>query len=103
LDAMPQGGRLDVELRVDVNRSIVLTVRDTGAGISPAIADRLFTPFATSKPTGTGLGLSICRRIVEGHGGSISAQNSPVGGASFTMQLPITGEESANVHRAGSR
>jgi signal transduction histidine kinase len=90
LDAMPQGGRLSVEL--ENGDGIRLEVRDTGPGIAPEMVGRLFTPFASSKPTGTGLGLSICRRAVEDHGGRISAANGPQGGACFTVTLP-SGED----------
>jgi signal transduction histidine kinase len=90
LDAMPHGGRLEVELEpaTAVGRSIHLRVTDTGTGIPPEMAGRLFTPFASTKATGTGLGLSISRRIIEEHGGRISADNRPEGGASFTITLP---------------
>jgi signal transduction histidine kinase len=89
LDAMPQGGRLTVELEPSV-QEVQVRVNDTGAGISPEIAGRLFTPFASSKPTGTGLGLSISRRIIEEHGGQIHGGNWPEGGARFTITLPAT-------------
>ena len=52
------------------------------------MAGRLFTPFASTKPTGTGLGLSLARRIVEEHGGRITGANQPDGGACFTIELP---------------
>jgi signal transduction histidine kinase len=87
LDAMPRGGALRVELEAG-ERECRLRVRDTGPGIAPEIAGRLFTPFASTKPTGTGLGLSLSRRIVEEHGGTISAANLPEGGACFTITLP---------------
>ena len=51
---------------------------------------RLFTPFVTTKANGVGIGLAIARTIVEAHGGTIGARNSPVGGAIFTLTLPAT-------------
>ena len=77
LDAMPRGGRLEVTLANHGDTGARITVADTGGGIPPHMAERLFTPFATTKPTGTGLGLTISGRIVEEHGGSISAANRP--------------------------
>jgi signal transduction histidine kinase len=88
LDAMPQGGRLEVRLEAAPRGPLHLTVGDTGPGIADEVAGRLFTPFATTKPTGTGLGLSISRRILEEHGGSIAAGGRPGGGARFTITLP---------------
>ncbi len=87
LDAMPRGGRLEVALEA-ARDGVCLRVSDTGSGIPPEMQGRLFTPFASSKPTGTGLGLSISRRIVEEHGGRLVAENRPGGGACFTITLP---------------
>ena len=91
LDAMPRGGELRVELEAG-ERECRLRVRDTGPGIAPEVAERLFTPFASTKPTGTGLGLSLSRRIVEEHGGTITAASRPEGGACFTITLPRSAE-----------
>jgi len=93
LDAQPQGGR--VELRLTAAEDAKLEVCDEGPGLSPAIADRLFTPFASTKPTGTGLGLSISRRVAEAHGGSLRGCNQPGGGACFTLTLPVRSPQSA--------
>ncbi len=90
LDAMSQGGILAVSLETLARETVHITVTDTGVGISTEIMPRLFTPFTTTKPTGTGLGLSISRRIVEEHGGRISANNRPEGGACFIITIPRT-------------
>lgn len=68
---------------------VEVCVRDHGPGISPDIAARLFTPFATTKPYGHGLGLSISRDIIERHGGTLTGANAAEGaGAVFTLSLP---------------
>jgi signal transduction histidine kinase len=90
-DAMPDGGTILVRFRPEPDQ-VITEIEDTGPGIAPEIAPRLFEAFMTyGKSKGTGLGLSICRRIVEDHGGRISAGNSPRGGALFTLQLPRNG------------
>ena len=66
-----------------------ISVADTGPGIIPEVADRLFEPFVTTKKTGMGLGLSICRDIVEAHHGRLTTAPSPEGGAVFRISLPI--------------
>jgi signal transduction histidine kinase len=89
LDAMPRGGRLEIGLEESSSGGVRFTISDTGMGIAPEIASRLFTPFTTTKETGTGLGLSISRRIVEEHGGQLRAANRPEGGACFSITLPV--------------
>ena len=89
IDEMPHGGAITI--RFSVNAGTVITeIQDSGRGIAPEILDRLFEPFAThGKTKGTGLGLSICQRIIEEHGGTISAHNGPAGGAVFRFALPV--------------
>jgi two-component system, NtrC family, sensor histidine kinase HydH len=65
-----------------------LTVSDRGPGIPPGAADKLFTPFFTTRTGGTGLGLSIAQQIAVLHGGSIKAENRPDGGSQFTIWIP---------------
>ena len=69
---------------------VVVEVRDDGPGIARKVLERLFEPFVSTKETGLGLGLSICRRLVEGHGGSIRGGNAPEGGALFAFTLPAS-------------
>jgi signal transduction histidine kinase len=90
LDAMPGGGRLVVRV-VTSTRTAQLEVEDSGAGVAPEMAGRLFQPFASTKPTGTGLGLSLSRRIVEEHGGRIEGGKASLGGARFVIELPLAG------------
>lgn len=72
----------------DGNGNVRLTVQDTGAGIEPAVLARIFEPFFTTKSAGMGMGLSVSRAIVQAHGGRLSVENAPEGGAIFRVQLP---------------
>ncbi len=69
--------------------SVLATVRDTGHGFSPEVAERLFQPFFTTKPGGMGLGLSVSRSLVESQGGQVWATPNPDRGASFHFTLPV--------------
>ncbi len=88
------GGRVDVE--VDAASGMArLVVRDSGSGLTRAALERLFEPFFTSKERGTGLGLAVSKGIVQAHGGSIEAANTPAGGARFEVRLPAVLREQA--------
>ncbi|HKG46404.1 MAG TPA: ATP-binding protein [Pyrinomonadaceae bacterium] len=67
--------------------SVVIQVRDTGPGISPADLRKIFIPFFTTKAKGHGIGLALTHRIVTQHGGTLTAANSPEGGAVFTIRI----------------
>jgi two-component system, NtrC family, sensor histidine kinase HydH len=102
LDALKRGGRIEVCLRGSSRGDATITVVDSGPGIPGVMADRLFTPFASTKPTGTGLGLCISRRIVEEHGGRMEASNrSRGGGACLTVTLPTARKELRHAVTAG--
>ncbi|MBK7874346.1 MAG: HAMP domain-containing protein [Planctomycetes bacterium] len=80
IEAMPQGGKLDVRLdRVveDGAPKLRLVVRDTGVGLSDTVRARLFEPYFTTRTHGTGLGLAICARLVDEMGGTIELENLP--------------------------
>ena len=66
----------------------VIEVRDSGPGIPAETLARLFTPFFTTKPEGTGLGLTVSTAIVRDHGGTLTGNNRPEGGAMFRIDLP---------------
>jgi PAS domain S-box-containing protein len=73
----------------DETHRVLVTVTDSGVGISAENADRLFNAFFTTKSSGMGMGLSICRSIVEAHGGRMSAANNVGPGATFQCVLPV--------------
>jgi PAS domain S-box-containing protein len=73
-----------------VEHGLRITVADQGPGIPPEQLEQAFAPFFTTKPDGLGLGLNICRTIVEAHGGFMTVENRPGGGAAFSFTLPTT-------------
>lgn len=88
-DAMPAGGKVTVRFQQSAGE-LVTEIADTGPGIAPEIAGKLFQAFATfGKEHGTGLGLSICKKIAEDHHGRIWARNEPGLGAVFAFALPL--------------
>lgn len=88
LQAMPQGGRFVFHASREKDE-LVLRFEDTGPGIPPEIADRLFESFVTAgKKHGTGLGLAIVKRITQEHGGSVSFTSQPGKGTTFEVRLP---------------
>ncbi|MHB8973709.1 MAG: sensor histidine kinase [Pirellulaceae bacterium] len=70
---------------------VTIEVADRGCGLPADLGERIFEPFVSTKEGGTGLGLPICKRIVEEHGGTITAQTRPGGGAVFTVELLVAG------------
>jgi signal transduction histidine kinase len=103
-DAMPDGGTLTLGVTdteqmpggasrhpwAKGGRSVIISVRDTGHGIPPAIMDRIFDPYFTTKGVGkgTGLGLATVHGIVKDHGGLIKVESSPGQGTTFRVFLP---------------
>lgn len=89
VDALGGGGRVTISLVTEAPSGLIrLTVEDDGPGIREDLLGRLFEPFVSTKPSGTGLGLTVCRRIIDSHGGALTAENRPEGGARFTILLP---------------
>ncbi|MBN1885605.1 MAG: response regulator [Candidatus Krumholzibacteriota bacterium] len=89
VQACDRGGALSVRLAEAPDRAFVaVTVADTGEGIGPEAADKLYNPFFTTRPEGTGLGLSISRKIVEAHGGRLFHESEQGRGTTFYIELP---------------
>jgi hypothetical protein len=93
LEAM--AGRTTKELKVTVaslsQTQVGVTIEDTGAGIPETEIKRIFEPFRSLKESGSGIGLALCQKVVREHGGHITAENIPSGGARFCVSLPIAG------------
>jgi two-component system sensor histidine kinase PilS (NtrC family) len=88
LEAMPDGGRLQVRLRCE-GEELVLTVRDQGRGIGRDDQGRMFEPFQSGSAMGTGLGLAIVYRIVKEHRGDIRVRTMPGRGTQVDVRLPL--------------
>jgi two-component system, LuxR family, sensor kinase FixL len=82
-----QKRELEISTRWIDPETVEISVADTGTGIAPEIAHKLFQPFMTTKPQGMGVGLSISRTIVEAHGGRLWAEAHPKGGTVFRLTL----------------
>lgn len=95
--AIEGNGRITVSTREEAGR-VRIDVADTGTGIEPAILERIFEPYFTTKPegVGTGLGLNVARDIARAHGGDITVESVPGHGATFTVRLPIDAGETDN-------
>ena len=87
IEAMPQGGALSIAA-CSYDNHVELSFADTGAGIPPESLAMIFEPFYTTKEDGTGLGLAVSHNIIQEHGGSITASNTP-DGAAFILSLPV--------------
>ncbi len=90
VDAMEGKGVLEVRTHKDgKGHTVTLAVSDTGKGISAKDINKIFDPFFTTKEGGSGLGLSIVHKIIEIHGGDISAESRVHHGTTFTLTLPV--------------
>jgi two-component system sensor histidine kinase HydH len=87
VQASPVGSPATARVEMEGDR-LVFTVSDRGPGIPPEDLERIFEPFYTTRPTGTGLGLAVAQRIVQMHGGTLTAASEPGGGATFRMAIP---------------
>lgn len=88
IDAMPNGGIIHIST-LQNDHNVILTIKDSGTGISEDIQDNLFTPFFTTKETGTGLGLAICSRIVHRHKATMTLDSKLGEGTTFIITFPF--------------
>jgi two-component system sensor histidine kinase HydH len=99
MEATPEGGRVRVRCAAEApdpaqgerGTSVVVAIDDSGPGVPASLRDRIFEPFFTTKAKGSGLGLSIVHAIVSQHGGTISVDDAPGGGARCQLRLPRLG------------
>ena len=89
-----EAGSVSLSARCD-GEAMTFTVEDNGAGMTPAVAARLFEPFFTTRKEGTGLGLAIARGVVRAHGGSIEVSSAPARGSRFLVLLPLSTTENS--------
>jgi len=95
LDAMPEGGRLQVSTgHSEEPTGVLIRFSDSGFGISVDAIERLFEPFYSTKPNSLGLGLFISHSIVQEHGGRIEVQSQKGAGTTFSVWLPLSSQES---------
>ncbi|GEM_PF-2369412 len=93
LDAMPNGGSIFISNRINGD-SIVLFIRDTGAGMPADVLSKIFEPFFTTKgDAGTGLGLPLSKKIIENHGGNIKVNSEINVGTTFIITIPIARQQ----------
>ena len=88
IDAMPEGGRFTLTVDREGDE-VIFRAADTGQGILPGVAERMFESFVTAgKKNGTGLGLAIVKKIVDEHGGNITFKTKPGKGTTFEVRFP---------------
>jgi len=87
VQAQPDGGRVRISSRL-LEGGVLIQVADNGPGLARDVAEKMFSPFFTTKTAGSGLGLTICAQIIKAHGGVLRGENLAEGGACFSFILP---------------
>jgi two-component system sensor histidine kinase HydH len=95
LDAMPEGGSLNLVVKKSADAQVSVSIEDSGTGIPETILPQMFEPFVSSKESGIGLGLSISQKIIEAHHGAMFAQNRIVGGSVVGFSIPLAAAREA--------
>ena len=100
-EASPDKGRIEVESKESRERgNLIVTISDSGPGITTESLPLVFDPFYTTKEKGTGLGLSIAQNIITAYGGSMEVESVPGQGATFSVVLPISAETEAQKYKS---
>jgi len=81
--------KIEVTLKLTKDEAIV-AVKDNGIGLDPAVKEKLFQPFVSTKKDGLGIGLTLCKSLIERHNGRIWAEDISEGGTMFAFSLPVT-------------
>jgi signal transduction histidine kinase len=90
IQATPSGGELSVRAYLnDLQRNILVEIRDSGVGISKEHVSKIFQPYFSTKEKGSGLGLSIAYRIISDHKGKIEVESELGKGTTFVIKLPV--------------
>ena len=87
IQAMPQGGKLTIA-STRTEGEVVLTIKDTGVGISPEIMPKLFKPLFTTKAKGMGFGLVVAKRLLEAQGGNLNINSEVDKGTVVVIRMP---------------
>jgi signal transduction histidine kinase len=90
VQAMSTGGRLTISTGQD-NGNLWMTIRDTGAGMTPEQIKQIFEPFNTTKSRGLGLGMPYAQKVIQQHGGQIVVESRPGNGTQVKIELPANG------------
>ena len=99
VEAMPNGGVISIESRVDQNLAI-LEISDRGIGMTSEVKNRIFEPFFTTKDgTGRGLGMSLAYRIASAHNGTIEVESELGRGSRFTIKMPLIDPEQTSLYK----
>jgi signal transduction histidine kinase len=88
IQAMPQGGKIEMTVTQAPNKAVTIIISDQGKGIDKNRLKKIFEPLYTDKPEGVGLGLSLCRDLISRHGGGIIAKSKDSSGTSIEISLP---------------
>jgi signal transduction histidine kinase len=91
----PEARRLQLKTSFDGQSTVLMSVQDSGPGISAKDRERIFDPFFTTKPGGMGLGLAISSTLIANHGGKLKLVKSDADGSIFELAIPVGGQRLA--------